>query len=139
MKKAILYLILAITLTSILATGVFIHCGMLSCFTISQKVSENEMNDYMPSYSGNLMHPIANDSVWNDYLKSQIEYEKRYTRPYKLTTEYKGICLIDYGTFKEIDSLKCIRFKEVERQVFVRDSLEAVSENELLILNKSCN
>jgi hypothetical protein len=46
--------------------------------------------------------------------------------------------ITDYGTAKEIDSLKCMRIAEIKRKVFTRDSLQQIADNELEKLNEPC-
>lgn len=80
--------------------------------------------------------------VWDNAMKP-------YTRPYKLTTTYKGHDRVDYGTAREIDSIKCIRYHEMIKWVAKMDSIdnaetlaiekaERDKKAELERLNKKC-
>lgn len=78
--------------------------------------------------------------------------EKNYNAPYKLTTSYNHYTIEDFGTAREIDSIKCIRYNEMLnlRSFYdtkdslievVKDKEEAAkdfAEKELERLNKSC-
>ena len=123
-------------------------------FSVQQNVEVNKPDYTSIVYRSFRIAPLPplffdNDSV-NDVLEAQYqkdlaEYNKRcdledreFTRPYKLTTRYQRETIVDYGTAKEIDSLKCLRIAEIKRKVFVRDSIAEVQDNELEQLNKSC-
>ncbi len=83
-------------------------------------------------------------------------YFDNIDKPYRLKTSYKNEIVYDYGTFKYIDSLKCIRYNQMEKRIPLIDSLELAEERfkkiivderkkgedarekELELLNKSC-
>lgn len=60
-------------------------------------------------------------------------------KPYVLHTIYHSKVIKDYGTFKEIDSLKCLRITDIKRLVTVTDSIDEVASVELELLDKPCN
>lgn len=71
-----------------------------SCSTEpSQEVETSEAEEYFHYKLGNPNYGIP--------------YPSRYANYYKLTTNYEDLVVEDYGTAKEIDSLKPIRIKEI--------------------------
>jgi hypothetical protein len=73
------------------------------------------------------------------YKAEMDRINKLKNKPFKMITKCKFIPeveFVDYGTFKEIDSLKCIRQKEMENLI----KQEKEQEKELdLLNNKPCN
>ena len=78
-----------------------------------------------------------NDRV--EVYDSLIDFNvmRRVTKPYVLVTESEKaefmeeptFRMIDYGTYREIDSLKCIRYKQMQWKLYYLDKLK----------EKSCN
>jgi len=88
---------------------------------------------------------IYSNEVYNGYTVNNYEdlvnyfeimdsLEMVYNKPFKMVTEYHGITLIDYGTFKELDSIKCIRYHEMELKIKEQEIVEKQLED----LNKPC-
>ena len=55
-----------------------------------------------------------------------------------MTTSFKDTSMVDYGTFKELDSIKCIRKAQMERVKQRRLIQEENKEKELELLNSPC-
>lgn len=89
-------------------------------------------------------------------VRRQIEKEKQkriedslrilFKKPYMLVTKYKTETRVDFGTFKEIETIKCSVYQEMLLKAKRIDSIEAKREldakqtaKELEILNKPCN
>jgi len=91
-------------------------------------------------------HFNMNKDVENKYMLSMSkDTTGKILIPYKLTTQYTTIVFIDYGTFKEIDSLKPIRYKEMlaekakwERWEHEGDIALKKRVKDLEYLNKPC-
>ena len=123
-------------------------------FGVVQKVVVNNPSDYDISFrffDTSPIPPLAtdNDSInkilsdaydkgMTEYYKKRDFEDRRYTRPYKLVTKYKGMEINDFGTPSEIDSLKCLRIAEIKRRFNIKDSIEEAQNNELHRLNTPC-
>src|ERR1700747_1988356 len=69
-----------------------------------------------------------------------------WSKPYVLITKYKNETQYNYGTFKELEVIKCGIYQEMVERAKSVDSLEAKAildgkqtAKELEILNKPCN
>lgn len=164
-KNTLIFIFIAgclICITSIL-NGMYDH-------QIRQKVTENRLYDHRWEMSLNaslserlaISKPILKsdgniDSIalqehqyWNRIRDAR---DKKITAPYKLITSYNHYEIIDYGTAREIDSIKCIRYHEMVNKKTMYDNLDKackeankkeeeaqeIKEAELDRLNQSCN
>lgn len=115
----------------------------------------------------------SNGIIYKDYIIENIEenrikrnhindYSYKVTQdvrvsdgasPYVLLTEYNELITVDFGTFKEIDSLKCIRYQEMTKykdyiylncalqqhiSFLATDKVLDKTSKELELLNKPC-
>lgn len=60
------------------------------------------------------------------------------TKPYMMITSFRDTSIVDYGTFKELDSVKCIRKAQMERVKQRRITQGENKEKELKLLNSPC-
>ena len=106
---------------------------LLFTFTMLGKSQEDILINYDPIQT---VRPTTyNDKV--EVYDSLIDFTvmRRVTKPYVLITESEEaefmeeptFKTIDYGTFKEIDSLKCIRYKEMQWKMYHLDKLNEKS------------
>lgn len=109
---------------------------------IEQTVVENDLEPLLNRLQGYyLTSPLSEKMSFEEYEKLIRE---KHNAPYKLTTSYKELhIVIDYGTFKEIDSIKVIRYGEMKLKADkMEHELEEANnrkKNELKLLNKPCN
>ncbi len=155
-------IILLSILLSCISTAIII--GLPKFFSepehiIEQEVMENtrnfngEVNDIYDEYKLQLFQTLKTldkqkyneDSIVKSINEICDKKMKNLEKPFKLITSYKMLLLIDYGTYKEIDSLKCIRYAEmVIKKQYVDSVYEAykraseLKENQLKSLNKPC-
>lgn len=139
----------------VLAIGVGVFYKMIVHFNtpvIEQKVVDNLLTpnygaDYTSVYVYDDKGNISFDSTI-DYKnqQNQIKYTNGLSKPYRLTTSYKDTSYTDYGTFREIDSIKCIRFSQMTAKIKSIDSTTNYNtykfdhrNDELDALNKPCN
>lgn len=81
---------------------------------------------------------IANNQISEYRYSTFIDSLNSSLILYILTTEYKNWTVTDYGDFKTIDSLKCIRYREIINFDKHIDSLKKISLTRLELLNKPC-
>lgn len=126
---------------------------------IEQEVTENKHDIRMIAYDTPCFFPMSiysriGDSTQCYHVNVKIKEDSvrreklmiDFNAPYILTTTYKDETIIDYGSYREIDSLKCIRYNEMLLTKIIVDSLLIAEQNiiertntELKSLNKSCN
>jgi hypothetical protein len=102
---------------------------------VTQKVVEN-------SYEFDFPLPYINPEKYDSLVK---ERQRKMEAPYALITSYEYENVYDFGDYKYIDSIKCIRFsemkkraKEIERENAIERYKAKKRELELEKLNKPC-
>ena len=116
--------------------AVFIGIMFVTLFTISYVSSfyDSVLEPYEPIQS---VRPTTTEDKVEIYDADGWSYDKRINKPYLLITKsdessefyYKKprFVTFDYGTFKEIDSLKCVRYKQMQWKMYKLDKLNEKS------------
>lgn len=117
--------------------------GLICLFTVAILLGYYTIHDMTKK-------PVVEQEVTdNKDLDSFYRHDHNYEHfdaDYCLMTKYKDEAVFDYGSFKYIDSLKCIRFTEMTKKMKTVDSIADYVENrinrvkkDLKLLNKPCN
>jgi hypothetical protein len=107
--------------------------ALLFCFTMLGKSQEDVLVNYDPIQS---VRPTNNNDIVDVYdTLCDFTFHERVKKPYVLITESEEaefmeeptFRMIDYGTYREIDSLKCIRYKQMQWKMYHLDKLNEKS------------
>ena len=106
---------------------------LLISFTIFSTVTANPLSKYKPYQ---VVRPTRFDDrveVYDSII--DFTFSKRVKKPFVLITESEERDLldaptykvVDYGTYREIDSIKCIRYKQMQWKMYRLDKLNEKS------------
>jgi hypothetical protein len=106
---------------------------LLFSFTMLGKSQESILANYEPYQ---IVRPTNHFDTEEIYLKSiDMSMNERVKKPYALITQSEETIYgeeptfetIDYGTYHEIDSLKCVRYKQMQWKLYHLDKLNEKS------------
>lgn len=108
---------------------------------VTQSVEENS-HEFHGYETIDFLIPYEKPEKYDSIVK---ERQRRMEAPYVLITSYEYEIVYDFGDYKYIDSIKCIRFsemkkraKEIERENAIERYKAKKRELELEKLNKPC-
>ena len=102
---------------------------MLFSFSIFGDTHQSVLNQYEPYQ---IVRPTNYFDTEEIYLKSiDMSMNQQIKKPYALITQSEEVGFgnkptfetIDYGTYHEIDSLKCIRYKQMQWKMYHLEKL----------------
>lgn len=106
--------------------------------SVKQRVGKN---NYTHSYEYDYISPTNLE----EFDSLQKERTRVRNAPYVLVTSYKFERIYDYGTYEQIDSLKCIRFaemseiaKKIDKEIKLWHYKNKLEEKKLEKLNEPC-
>jgi hypothetical protein len=92
----------------------------------------NTLNYYAIITMDDFLRADSNRKIQREYIYSLMD------KPYKMRTSFRDTSIVDLGTYKELDSLKCIRKAQMELVKQRRIKQEENKEKELELLNSPC-
>ena len=106
--------------------------GLIIFFIVYGNTNGNDLTEYEPIQ---IVRPTTNDDevlVYDSILEFMVT--ETVNKPYVLVTQSEesdipNFKIVDYGTYREIDSLKCIRYEQMQWKMCYLDKLN----------EKSCN
>ena len=104
---------------------------------VNQEVVENK-DLYEVNYCNCLFITRTKHEADSLYKAKCKEVNLELNKPYKMITSFRDTSMVDYGTFRELDSVKCIRKAQMERVKQRRIIQEGNKEKELKLLNSPC-
>jgi hypothetical protein len=116
---------------------IMLFIGMLFLFLITFSMYGYEQSSVLAPYDPyQEVRPTNHFDTEVIYLKSiDVNMDERVKKPYALITQSEKTIYgeeptfetIDYGTYNEIDSLKCVRYKQMQWKLYHLDKLNEKS------------
>lgn len=105
----------------------------LISLTILGNSKKSVLSNYSPIQEVRATNDFDTEEIYLEYIECSIS--ERVKKPYVLTTISEETSYgseptfktVDYGTYKEIDSLKCLRYKQMQWKMYHLDKLNEKS------------